>query len=160
MRHVARAAGISQANQADKISIISHEFYRPETEQDNVPADTQPIIGLFGDIPLWVYLALLAGLFLFMVLFVVFVLLGRSRSRRRMQPLDPVLVTGPEMGDGLPIELPAEEPALDGADIMDVHTEKSMELRKSVRELAESNPEIAAQAIKTLLRGDEGANGG
>lgn len=160
MRHVARAAGISQANQADKISIISHEFYRPETEQDNVPADTQPIIGLFGDIPLWVYLALLAGLFLFMVLFVVFVLLGRSRSRRRMQSLDPVLVTGPEMGDGLPIELPAEEPALDGADIMDVHTEKSMELRKSVRELAESNPEIAAQAIKTLLRGDEGANGG
>ena len=41
---------------------------------------------------------------------------------------------------------------------MDVHTEKSMELRRSVRELAESNPEIAAQAIKALLRGDEDSN--
>lgn len=158
--HVGRAVGISQADQANKISIISHEFYRPEEEQGNVPADTTPIISMFGDIPLWVYLALLAGLFLFMVLFVVFVLLGRSRSRRRMQPLEPVLVAGPDEGLELPVEAPVEEPSQDGADIMDVHTEKSMELRKSVRELADSNPEIAAQAIKTLLRGDDGANGG
>lgn len=158
--HVARAVGISQPNQADKISIINHEFYRPADDPNALPADTKPIIGLFGDIPLWVYLALLAGLFLFMVLFVVFVLLGSRRSRRRMQSLEPALVTGPDEEMELPVEVPAEEPSLDGADIMDVHTEKSMELRKSVRELADSNPEIAAQAIKTLLRGDDGANGG
>lgn len=154
--HVARAVGISAADQNNKISIISHDFYRPE--EDIVPADTTPVPNLLADIPLWVYLALLAGLFLFMVLFTVFVLLGRSRSRRRMQPLEPVVVVGPE-----PVEepeLPVEEPEPMGADIMDVHTEKSMELRRSVRELAESNPEIAAQAIKALLRGDEEGNGG
>ena len=62
---------------------------------------------------------------------------------------------GPEL-ESIVEELP--EPT--GADIMDVHTEKSMELRRSVRELAENNPEIAAQAIKALLRGDEDGNGG
>ena len=153
--HVARAVGISAADQNEKISIITHEFYRPE--EDNVPADTTPVPNIFGDIPLWVYLALLAGLFLFMVLFTVFVLLGRSRSRRRLQPLEPVVVVGPEAEEQEPA---VEEQEPMGADIMDVHTEKSMELRRSVRELAESNPEIAAQAIKALLRGDEEGNGG
>ena len=58
------------------------------------------------------------------------------------------------------LEEAEETPEPAGADIMDVHTERSMELRKSVREMAESNPEIAAQMIKALLRGDEDGNGG
>lgn len=152
--HVARAVGINANLQDQKISIISQNFYSPE---DNTPAVTDPVANPLADIPLWVYLALLAGLFLFMTVFLIFVLLGRSHSRRRVQQLEPAMVMGPE--EPLALENPeGEEPA--GADIMDVHTEKSMELRKSVRELAESNPEIAAQAIKTLLRGDEEGNGG
>lgn len=87
-----------------------------------------------------------------MTLFAVFVLLGRRRTRGQVQ-LEPAVDMGPEL-ESIVEELP--EPA--GADIMDVHTEKSMELRRSVRELAENNPEIAAQAIKALLRGDEEAN--
>lgn len=154
--HVGKAVGLKTNEAADRISIISHEFYRPEDES-NIPANTRPVQSIFGEIPLWVYLALLAGLFLFMVLFTVFVLLTRSRSRRRVQALEPVVVAGPE--EAAP-ELPQVEPEPAGADIMDVHTEKSMELRRSVRELAEANPEIAAQAIKALLRGDEEANGG
>ena len=154
--HVARAAGLGPDVQDDKISIITHEFY---SDQPNVPADTEPVVSsLFGDLPWWVYLALLAGLFLFMMLFTVFVLLGRRHTRRRLQPLEPVVVVGPEGDMEENLEPIADaEPA--GADIMDVHTEKSMELRRSVRELAESNPEIAAQAIKSLLRGDEEGNG-
>lgn len=152
--HVARAAGISEAVQDEKVSIVTHAFYSPE---DSTPVDVAPIPNPFANLPLWVYLALLAGLFLFMVLFTVFVLLGRRRNRRRYQPLEPAVVEAPP----LPVEdvLPEEEPQPAGADIMDVHTERSMELRKSVRELAESSPEIAAQAIKALLRGDEEDNG-
>ena len=36
-----------------------------------------------------------------------------------------------------------------------MNTEKSMELRKSVRQFAQNNPEIAAQIIKTWLKGDD-----
>ncbi len=152
--HVGRAAGILPAQQNDKISVISHQFYRPDTQ-----TTTQPVLNPFADIPLWVYLALLAGLFLFMLLFTVFVLLGRRRNRKNLQMLEPVAVITPEdmIQEELPVVEAAEEPA--GADIMDVHTEKSMELRKNVRELAEKNPEIAAQMIKALLKGDENANG-
>ena len=38
---------------------------------------------------------------------------------------------------------------------MEVNTEKSMELRKSVRQFAQNNPEIAAQMVKAWLKGDE-----
>ena len=151
---VAKAVGLTGPNQTDKISVLTHAFWSPDAE--NQPADTQPVNNPFMDIPLWVYLALLAGLFLFMALFMVFILLGRKRNNRRpVQQLEPALEMGPDIGLEEPVEEP-EQP--EGADIMDVHTEKSMELRRSVRELAESNPEIAAQAIKTLLRGDEESN--
>ena len=153
--HVARAAGINEAVQDEKVSIITHAFWSPTP----VPSNADVILNPFQDLPLWVYLALLAGLFLFMMLFTVFVLLGRHRNRRRMQQLEP---TPAVLG---PVEQEEEEPAMEeaepvGADIMDVHTERSMELRKSVREMAENNPEIAAQMIKALLRGDEDGNGG
>ena len=46
-------------------------------------------------------------------------------------------------------------PPTAGADIMDVHTEYSMELRKRVRDFAEENPQIAAQMIKNWIRGVE-----
>ena len=149
--HVANAVGLTP-NQTDKISVLAAPFYTQE--EPNEPVNNDDILlNMFGDVPLWVYLALLAGLFLFMTLFAVFMLLGRRRSRRQIQQLEPVVDMGPALLE--PIE---EEPEPAGADIMDVHTEKSMELRRSVRELAENNPEIAAQAIKALLRGDEESN--
>lgn len=152
--HVARAVGIPEADQNEKVSILVQPFWPPENGQQAV---TDPIVNPFADIPLWVYLALLAGLFLFMVLFTVFILLGRHRNNRQMMPLEPV----PEVGPAEDEQEEAEEtPEPAGADIMDVHTERSMELRKSVREMAENNPEIAAQMIKALLRGDEEGNGG
>ncbi len=51
------------------------------------------------------------------------------------------------------------EPEPEGADIMDVHMERSMELRRGVREFAEQNPEIAAQMVKTWLKGEEESHG-
>jgi len=150
--HVAKAVGLTGPNQDEKISVLTHAFWSP---QEDTPVANQPVVNPFGNVPLWVYLALLAGLFLFMALFMVFVLLGRRRNRRQLQQLEPVVDLGPQV-DLEPME---EEPEAAGADIMDVHTEKSMELRRSVRELAENNPEIAAQAIKALLRGDEDSNG-
>jgi flagellar M-ring protein FliF len=38
---------------------------------------------------------------------------------------------------------------------MSLQTERSMELRKSIRRFADENPELAAQMIKVWLRGGE-----
>ena len=42
---------------------------------------------------------------------------------------------------------------------MEINTEKSMELRKTVRQFAQNNPEIAAQMVKAWLRGEDDNNG-
>ena len=50
-------------------------------------------------------------------------------------------------------------PPTSGADIMDINTEKSMELRKSIRQFVQNNPEVAALMLKTWLRGGDDDNG-
>ena len=90
--------------------------------------------------------AALAGLGVFVILLMV-VLLIRRRSKRRKK-LDGVQTVQRTE------EIPA--PAPEGADIMDMKTEKSLELRRDVRKFAEENPEIAAQMVKNWLReGDD-----
>ena len=46
-----------------------------------------------------------------------------------------------------------------GADIMEINTEKSMELRKNVRQFVQNNPEVAALMLKTWLKGGDDDNG-
>ena len=53
---------------------------------------------------------------------------------------EPAVVAAPEP------EVPAQP------DILEMQTEKSMELRKDVRQFAQDNPEIAAQMVKNWLR--------
>ena len=40
-----------------------------------------------------------------------------------------------------------------------INTEKSMELRKTVRQFVQNNPEVAALMLKTWLKGGEDDNG-
>ena len=63
-------------------------------------------------------------------------------------------------GEGAPAEeaAAAEEPAGEGADIMNMHTERGMALVKDVRQFVEENPSIAAQLLKSWLRGGEDGN--
>ncbi|MBQ9618147.1 MAG: hypothetical protein IJR48_07265, partial [Oscillibacter sp.] len=45
------------------------------------------------------------------------------------------------------------EEETEGANIMDIHSEEDMELRKKVRLFVEDNPAIAAQMLKNWIRG-------
>ncbi len=137
IRHVARAAGISSDVESEKISILPFPFY--------AATPSNPIQEATG-IPDWAFYALIAGLALFLVLMLVILLL-RRRSKKRRAPIPP------------PQIVYQPEPAVRGANIMDLHTERSMELRKDVRQFAEENPEIAAQMVKSWLRGGEETHG-
>lgn len=135
--HVARAAGIGPDVQDDKISILASPFFTGENEQGRGEK-----MGLSN----WLIyvLAGLAGLAALLLL-IIFVLRMRRGGWRRSQnaPAYAVPVTVPQTG----------------ADIMEVHTERSMELRKGVRQFAEDNPEIAAQMVKSWLKGGEDNHG-
>ena len=63
--------------------------------------------------------------------------------------------------DGQPIV----QPVLDedgnpvaGANVMDLHTERSMELRQNIRDYVDENMEVAALLIKSWLK-EDGDNG-
>lgn len=136
--HIARAAGIGEDIQDQKIHVLIAPFY-----QENADAI---VPGGPSAIPMWVILAAGGGLAVFLVLLAIFLLLRRRKKRKQAAQLADQMA---EMMRNAPVTAQA---APEGADIMDMDTEKSMELRKDVREFAEENPEIAAQMVKAWLR--------
>ena len=142
--HVARAAGIGEDVQDEKISILAEPFYSPET-----PTNPLPDVSL----PSWALYAAIGGGVLFLLLLLLFALL-RRRRRKKEEAL-----AAEEAAAAMPLMAAAPIPVAEGADIMNIRTEKSMELRKDIREFADENPEIAAQMVKSWLRGGDDSNG-
>ena len=74
----------------------------------------------------------------------------------------PVLVTLDENGHPIPaeavVQLDENGNPVSGADVMDLHTERSMELRQSIREFVDENMEVAALLIKSWMK-EDGDNG-
>ena len=137
--HVARAAGISTADQQDKISILIAPFYENQGTQ-TIPTP--------ANMPGWVLYAAIGGAALFLVLMLLMLVIHRIRAgKRRKQAQTAAPVGAPEP---VAAAVPPQQ-----ADIMEMQTEKSMELRQDVRKFAEENPEIAAQMVKNWLREGE-----
>lgn len=162
--HVARVAGIDVEMQNDKVSVLAIPFYVQPAEAD--PGRT----GILAGVPDWVLYAAIAGLALFLLLLIlILVLVNRSKKKRKAQ--EEALRAEQEAAAALAAEQQAallagqegesegEEQPKTGANIMDIHTERSMELRKDVRAFAENNPEVAAYMIKSWLKGDEDDHG-
>lgn len=138
--HVGRAAGISQTDQQQKISILVAPFYQAQT---NTSAAT-PV-----ELPGWAIYAAIGGGILFLVLLAVILIVHRIRAKKRRQQAEEEALAAGAMQAAV---VPEAKP-----DIMEMQTEKSMELRQDVRKFAEENPEIAAQMVKNWLREGEGA---
>ncbi len=155
LSHVGRAAGIPANQQAEKISIINHPFYKPDSQGGEEPA-VGPV-GILSIVPDWVLYALAAGLLLFMVLFFMVLLLRKKKNQAVLEEAPVMAIMPDAIADAV---APEPEPEPEGADIMEVHVERSMELRRGVREFAEQNPEIAAQMVKTWLKGEEDHHAG
>ncbi len=152
--HVARVAGIDPAIQNQKISIMSVPFYEEPPE-----AADQNGIGLGGmQLPRWALFALIAGIAIFLLLLLLILLIsGRRKKKQRLLEEEEAAAQAEQLSQMLAAQEGAAMAAgeAQGADIMDIHTEKAMELRKSVRDFVESNPEIAAQLVRSWLKGGD-----
>lgn len=140
--HVARAAGITDEYAASRISIFAGLFYVAPIEQE--PGSNLPFAP-------WILYAIAAGVLLIIVLLIIII----SSARRKRKKREAELLA---MQQQLALEqmmnaVPTEEEI--SADVMAMKNEKSMELRKDIRRFADESPEIAAQIVKTLLRGGE-----
>ena len=144
--HVARAAGITTADQMEKVHILIAPFNTGDNTPVDTDEDTTTQDGLLVDS--WILYAALGGLVLFVLILVLVLLLIRRHRRKKPAALAAELEQSGEM-------LQEAAPTPEGADIMEMQTEKSMELRKNVRKFAEENPEIAAQMVRNWLKEGE-----
>ncbi|WP_295751324.1 flagellar M-ring protein FliF C-terminal domain-containing protein [uncultured Oscillibacter sp.] len=157
-RHVARAAGISGVLDEvtgeeildSKISVVSMEFYDPDAALGPVGGGESG-----AAVPLWVLIAACIGLLLFIILLIVILLVRRKRRKKREAAEEQerremeAMMAAAGLG-----EAGSEEPQ-DGADVMSLEMERSMELRRDIRQFVSDNPEIAAQMLKTWLKGGD-----
>lgn len=106
-------------------------------------------------IPLWVWIAAGGGLLLFILLLVI-ILLSRRRRRKRREAEEAELQAS-QVDDLLAaVGLSGQAgDANNGADVMEIQSEQSMQLRKDIRQFASENPEIAAQMVRNWLRGGD-----
>jgi flagellar M-ring protein FliF len=88
---------------------------------------------------------------LILLTIVILVVGGKKKKKKKQaelesqQAIEAVLAAAVGGGEN------PEEPK--GADVMTLQSEKSMELRKSIRRFVDENPELASQMLKTWLRG-------
>jgi flagellar M-ring protein FliF len=156
--HVARAAGISSVATEDmteeeylssKISVLALPFYvEPETPVVVTQTFLQSLNLPFPD---WVVYVAAGGLLLLIIILVlVIVLIKKKKKKKKLAEMASSEQTLEQM-----LAAVAEPGEVQGADVMSLQTEKSMELRKNIRRFADENPELAAQMIKIWLRGGE-----
>lgn len=169
---VANAVGISAIETEDmtaaeylasKVSIYSGPFYQPQPIVDN-PFAWWP----FDDIVPGEYVVLgLIALVLLLILIVVIVLLAKRHKKKKLA----AAALAEEEAQRVALEEAEQErqaaeaalaeamgmpqTELVGADVMSLQTEKSMELRQDIRQFVEENPEVAAQLLKSWLRGGD-----
>ena len=136
------------------ITVIHDEFNEPE------PLPPAPSGWEALGIPLWVVIAAGAGLLLFaIVLTIILLLRGKKRKKQEAEQraVEELLATAmpQQTEDGVQLDENGEPV---GADVMDLHTERSMELRQSIRDYVDENMEVAALLIKSWLK-EDGDNG-
>jgi flagellar M-ring protein FliF len=150
--HVAAAANIGGEDPESRVSVLIAPF----------EADAPVPIGPILPVPDYVLYIAAGVLVLLLVLAIVLMIVGRKRKKK--QQLEEQRLLEEQQSQALTLEeaeaiaaatAAAAAAGGTGADIMEINTEKSMELRKNVRQFAQNNPEIAAQMIKTWLRGGE-----
>ena len=151
--HVAAAANIGGEDPESRVSVLIAPFHA-----DTVVGPISPIL----PVPDYVLYIAAGVLVLLLILAIVLMIVGRKRKKK--QQLEEQRLLEEQQGQALTLEeaeaiaaatAAATASGGTGADIMEINTEKSMELRKAVRQFAQNNPEIAAQMIKTWLRGGE-----
>ena len=136
------------------ITVIHDEFNEPVVPEPE-PSGWEAL-----GIPLWVVIAAGTGLLVFaIVLTIILLLRGKKRKKQEAEQRaveELLAVAMPQQTeDGVQVDENGEPV---GADVMDLHTERSMELRQSIRDYVDENMEVAALLIKSWLK-EDGDNG-
>ena len=140
--HIARAAGITVEQQADKISVLVAPFSTVAAPNDSILPS-----GITLPKPA-IYIG--AGVLGLVVLLVILMLIARRKRRKAQELLEEEERQAAELEAAAAMTI---EPVGPAETVLDIQNEKNMELKQDLRRFTEQNPEIAAQMIRTWLRG-------
>ena len=147
--------GMTEQQYLSRYITVLHEEYYEEPVPEPEPSGWEAL-----GIPLWVVIAAGAGLLVFAIVLTIILLL-RSKKRKKQEAeqraVEELLAVAmpQQTEDGVQVDENGEPV---GADVMDLHTERSMELRQSIRDYVDENMEVAALLIKSWLK-EDGDNG-
>lgn len=157
---IATATGIQKEDVKDKITVVAAPFYSEKEETEEFS-----IVEFLKD--KWIFIVA-ALILLIIIIIVVSKLLKRGKEEDALEGLEMLDVEDLDE-DGLegfgklgPSEGQTEEEFLQEMEefkkqkaAADIKNERSRELRETVRDFADENPEISAQMIKLLLNGGD-----
>ena len=147
---VAQAAGIELEEAELKVSIASVQFYQ---DRDQQPTIGGPLAQIFQTYPMlqWILLAA-AGLLLVIIIVLVLLIKRANKKKLEKEEQDARFMLA---GDGAMEEVLVEDDILN-TPLDSARKTREQELKQQIGEFADLNPEIAAQLIKTWLKGGTG----
>ena len=154
---VGNAAGIAAADQREKITVVSAPFSEGSDDEEETK---NGFVRFVESVPLWVFIVAAVLLVLLLALLIFLLIRRRRRAEEEAEELAAAEEAAMEEGavEGLLGDLDTgEEEVFDlNKELQEIKNDRGMELKRSVREFAEQNPEIAAQLLKNWLNGGEG----
>ena len=158
---VGNAAGIAAADQREKITVVSAPFSEGSDDEGETK---NGFVRFIESVPLWVFIVAAALLVLLLALLIFLLIRRRRRAEEEAEELAAAEEAAMEEGavEGLLGDLDTgEEEVFDlNKELQEIKNDRGMELKRSVREFAEQNPEIAAQLLKNWLNGGGGDGSG
>lgn len=158
---VGNAAGIAAADQREKITVVSAPFSEGSDDEEETK---NGFVRFVESVPLWVFIVAAVLLVLLLALLIFLLIRRRRRAEEEAEELAAAEEAAMEEGavEGLLGDLDTgEEEVFDlNKELQEIKNDRGMELKRSVREFAEQNPEIAAQLLKNWLNGGGGDGSG
>ncbi len=141
---IGQAAGITSLEREERITVVTAPFYDPDAGIVEVGFDA-----LMSSLTTTQILIIAAVAFLIILLLLLTILSSRSKKKKRLAAEAAELAEAAEATRLLSLE---EEKAHQ-IEAFNANNEKSNEVRNSIRDFADENPEISAQMIKSWLNG-------
>ncbi|MPM80893.1 hypothetical protein SDC9_127944 [bioreactor metagenome] len=147
---VGNAAGIAKNLQGDKIAIVAAPFYENDSILP-VSADTEGRNN-------WIIIGSIASGVLLIIL-VLIVLLVKRKKKKSAKPVDMELDAlkkhSKKSQEAYVKEMMQRKQEEKENQILNLTNERGLELKNKVRTIADENPEISAQLIRSWLKGGE-----
>ncbi len=138
--HIARAAGISDENQADKINVFIAPFFQEEGDSEVTLPDGTQLEG-------WMLYAVIgAAAFVILLIIIIIIVASVKRKKRKKREAQEAILQAEQAHLGASVA--------EWSEVMGDNQPQSNDVivRNEVRKFAKDHPEVAAQMLKNWLR--------